>query len=56
VPSFEPVSTTTISSTAARTESRQAGSASTSSRTIMHRLMRIPPHAGALDEAAQARA
>jgi hypothetical protein len=42
VASVEPVSTTTISSTAPATAAKQRGSMSCSSRTIMHRLSRKP--------------
>ncbi len=42
VASVEPVSTITISSTASATAARQRGSISCSSRTIMHRLRRMP--------------
>ena len=48
VRSFDPVSTTTISSKIPRTDSRQCGRLSCSSRTIMVRLTRssLPPVAG----------
>ncbi len=42
VASVEPVSTITISSTVSATEARQRGSISCSSRTIMHKLRRMP--------------